>query len=267
MSLILDALNRAERERKKTQDIPDLQTVHEPLPVATTPSSGRNPILFALGLMVIGLMVTMIYLFARAPAAPSPVTAPFNGAVNNATRVSPEPSAAAPAAAGVVNSQRKLPVTEANPAPGARNVVADGSTESADLNALYASAHAEDKPLDPVDSLYVATPERENPAGVRRETVAALPPVAVRNYESLIDIPDIGDLPWGFRQEIPSINYIRHNFDGEGANSLVLNGKAYYAGNTLAPDLMLEEIYVDGAIFQFKQIKFKLRALNSWVNM
>lgn len=266
MSLILDALNRAERERKKTQDIPDLQTVHEPLPATAAPSSGRNTVFVILGVMVVGLLVVMVYLFARpsevAPPVMQSTAEPGAQPVNSPARVSPASTVnVAPAESG--SPHRKPSVTEraAAPAPGA-----DAASQP-DLDALYASARAEDKPKDPVTSLYAETPEIKSPAVTRNETVAALPPVAVRNYDSLINIPDIGDLPWGFRQEIPSINYIRHNFDVGGSSSVVINSKAHYAGSNLAPDLVLEEIYVDGAIFQFKQIKFKLRALNSWVNM
>lgn len=264
MSLILDALNRAERERKKTRDIPDLQTVHEPLPAAAVPSSGRNTVLVVLGVVVVVLLAAMVYMFARAPEVASPVvqSTAEPSKPNNPERVAPAPmgdSALVEHAA----SQRKLAATKARVAAPALG--ADAANQP-DLDALYASARAEEKPKDPVTSLY-AVPEIENPAIARSETVAALPPVAVRNYESLIDIPDIGDLPWGFRQEIPSINYIRHNFSEGGSSSVVINSKAHYAGSNLAPDLVLEEIYVDGAMFQFKQIKFKLRALNSWVNM
>ena len=252
MSLILDALNRAERERKKTQTIPDLQTVHEPAAPVVAGSRNKS---FVWLLVIIAVLALAIILYvvtsmsARAPqqaqdqpvlpaTALKPETEPVN-TVSSMIPIEPPPH------------QAEIPT----PAEAAETT--QTPTQSPDLDELYATARAAESE-DPVSDLYVE-PEREEESVAQRLTV--------RDYNSLIEVPDIGDLPWSFRNEIPSLNYVRHNFDEGSEISVVINGRAHRAGSTLAPELVLEEIYVDGVLFRFKQIRFKLRALNSWINM
>lgn len=262
MSLILDALNRAERERKKTQAIPDLQTMHEPVPpVATAP---RNKSFVWLLLAMVVLALAVILYAVTLPSAHLPQQA----------QEQPAPPVVAPAPEVVVPVNTVTPTEPIEPPQAKPEISAPANeparaAQSPDLDELYATARAEEAVTeDPVSDLYVAPPvEPELAEEVVSQSVAPRPTVAVRDYSSLIEIPDIGDLPWGFRQEIPSLNYVRHNFVKDGVVSVVINGRAHHAGSTLAPELELEEIYVDGVIFRFKQIRFKLRALNSWINM
>lgn len=276
MSLILDALNRAERERHKAP-VPDLQTRHEPAATLAAPS----PISYRLvpGLIVLGLVLALTAYLLVAPQPPE--SAAVGAPARELDPVDSSPAAPvqqspAPANASLVD---KEVLSSADADHGAAeiavasplNETADSSVPAeettTDLDALYASARALEKQSlapEPVESLY-------------REPVVAAPPPEVmtvpateleaRSYERLIDIPDIGDLPSGLRQQIPSINYVRHNFDPRGARSVVINGVAHREGASLEQDLMLEEIYSDGVICRFKQIRFKLRALNSWINM
>lgn len=301
MSLILDALNRAERERKKNQAIPDLQTVHEPALPPDEPIPGKSYARLLLAVVVSMLALAVIVYGLR--QTPSPLTqsapVPQLPAVPEATPQVPtkEVKKAAPLSAESSGARAlpvseplvNLPSSERNEAPevvpaiappssdgAATNTESNAPAQSMALDELYATARDEEARAQPsVSDLYVA-PEAEPQARRVRptpvveaaaESVVAPLAVAVRNYESLIEIPDIGDLPSGLRKEIPSLNYVRHNFDVDGVTSVVINGRAHNAGAALAPDLVLEEIYMDGVIFRFKQIQFKLRALNSWINM
>ncbi|MBE8718752.1 hypothetical protein C4F51_16370 [Cellvibrio sp. KB43] len=145
-----------------------------------------------------------------------------------------------------------------------------------ELAALYATADESESTAAPTEPQSLYEPEPEPlPVIAAQETSppasTSLPPAMpvqedIRNYDSLRNLPDIGDLPWSLRQEIPSINYARHNYEG-GQPSVLINGRAWQTGALIAPDLKLEEIYTDGVIMSFRQVRFKLRALNSWINM
>lgn len=294
MSLILDALKRAEHERKKSQPVPDLQTVHDPLPLSSPPpDSKKRPHLWLI-MAVLVLLGLGAYFLYQAQTQSEPVSREPSQRPPALTSGDVTPS---PEREGKPTADQRPPAHET---PGVTGQPAGNPQEAsapADLAALYASAREAEKPAqdDPVQQLYAPPPaaSEAEPASqpvpaapeVRAESTPAattpvaapiaeplpdpapLPDVTDKTYESLINIPDIGDLPWSFRKEIPTINYSSHNFAPGGAKSVVINGRPHQPGSALAPDLVLEEIYMDGAIFRYKQLRFKLRALNSWVNM
>ncbi len=295
MSLILEALNRAERERNKTSPIPDLHTVHEPVPVTKTAHGKNRGLIYAaffLGLLIFLSVAFYTVLRDRAPAANLDKTAVPSLAVESPALVSPSAPDAIAFDSPTTDSRASVPVVSesmhsasmpdktiapqlsAQTEQESAQRLSASSSSVADLAALYASAHDQEEADErAVDKLY-QTPAPAAPAMTKVTTSDAPVPVnlaEVRNYASLIDLPDIGDLPWNLRQQIPSINYVRHNFTGEavaaGRSSVVINSRAHYPGDAVATDVLLEEIIVDGIILRFKQTRFKLRALNSWINM
>ena len=152
------------------------------------------------------------------------------------------------------------------------------SVAAADVHSLYDDAPASKKAQNPGDSpvaeLY--KPVEESPT-TKSVALAAQPITAVdltakpeRDYASLTEVPDLSQLPWSLQQEIPSISYAQHNFvpaDENGVSSVVINGQPRRAHSAIAPQLTLEEIFVDGVVLRFRDHSFKLRALNNWVNM
>src|SRR5690606_9350770 len=119
------------------------------------------------------------------------------------------------------------------------------------------SVPIESQPITPVSLLETAEPDVETPTVQSNSS-------STTTYDSLANIPDLRELSWGLQQEIPSIMYSKHNFS---QGNVVINGKPRRAGTDIAPQLRLEEIYIDGVKMRFRQQTFKLRALNNWVNM
>lgn len=267
MSLILDALKRAERDRKNSHTLPDLHTLHEPA-VSARPHTHRSWLLLLTIATVCVIIVGVILWYLLTPTfiqvqTQAHVVKPLVATATEATDISSANLSDAQASTTTV-SQPTVPVVAVT-----ENVksIADVSTQanatSPELLALYKSANAEeDEPekLDLVEQLYAD----ESPS-IQRD--ASSPVVSIRNYESLVEVSDIGSLPWGLRKEIPSINYSGHNFLASGASSVVINGVARRATDSLAQGLVLEEIYIDGVIVRYQQTPFKLRALSSWINM
>lgn len=66
---------------------------------------------------------------------------------------------------------------------------------------------------------------------------------------------------------LPSILYTVHHYEANPANRLVeINSTTFRTGGTVAEGLILEEILNDGIILRYRSQRFKLPALNSWVN-
>lgn len=278
MSLILDALNRAERERQKQHPVPDLNTRHQPPPAdVAEPRPARSGIRYFL-LLVILLALAALgigYFGERTGDASTGTASPPPAAVREAVPDVAESTATRPHRDDAAQAHQVSPVHDAivpAPEPQSTHTPDTARQESItqdtpavaneDLARLYAEAR--DVPDEQISPLYQTPTATVPPSPPPVATSEA--PVA-RTYDNLIELPDIGDLPWGLRQEIPSINYSRHHYLANGQSSVVVNGQSFRSGQSLAPDLVLEDIYDDGVIFRFRQIRFKLRALNSWINM
>lgn len=276
MSLILDALNRADRERKNSQPTPDINTVHE---VSYHPGrSGRGAKLWILaGVIILVLAGLLIYLLlqtqTRQQAAPIPVSTP---APVPAVREATTPPALSPT--DIAQSRAAAVESTAVKTPTETPV-----EKSAEVHSLYAQEEA--PPVDDkVNDLYKPVEEppvvKSVPVQVPAVTSVSLlddspepvqtapaPAEKGKRYDDVHHVPDLRQLPWGVQQQIPSIIYSQHNFTGDGASNVVLNGQARRPGNQVGGELNLEEIYVDGILLRFREHRFKLRAMNNWVNM
>jgi hypothetical protein len=80
--------------------------------------------------------------------------------------------------------------------------------------------------------------------------------------------PFIADLSQQTKDGIPTIFYRRHSYSGNSANSqVVLNGKELRVGGRPAAGVKVDEILPDSVVLSFQGTQFRLRALNSWVNL
>ena len=270
MSLILDALNRAESERKNQNAVPDLNTFHHPQELGA--EAERRPLLWwAIGgaLVLIALVVALVILLRREP--PTPVSLPAS---------TPSPRVVVEQPAVVPTVSAPIPAIEQTAAPAMEKAPPVAAT-TADVDKLYAAEDAE--PVAVVDrgvnELYAA----EAAIGAASETIvdpfnsagnnaavsiSGQEPAPPRTFDSIKNIPDFNDLPWNMRQQIPTISYARHNYLAGGVSSVVINNQTSGAGNIIGTgQFIVQEIYVDGVILKHGNAVFKLRALNGWINM
>ena len=70
------------------------------------------------------------------------------------------------------------------------------------------------------------------------------------------------------KDAIPSILYRHHDYSSDASqSSVVLNGKTVKVGQTVTGGIRLDEILPDSIVLSHKGEQFRLRALNSWVNL
>ena len=80
--------------------------------------------------------------------------------------------------------------------------------------------------------------------------------------------PFVIDLSQQKKDAVPTIFYQRHDYAGDSASSsVVLNGKTLRVGGLAAPGVKVEEILPDSVVLSHDGNQFRLRALNSWVNL
>lgn len=281
MSLILDALNRADNERKNQDAVPGLNTVHPaPVMVLEDKPETKHRLYFAILISIIALVACVYWVIARPTVTPPvvnqvvPATAPIS------KETTPPVSTPVQVTTGVAATDNKVVAAEPKAsviAPKATAVVEQlysapdskpGSTDP-QVNQLYAAE-------EPVASESIEDPFAAQPAvaaqpthitdttGGRLATEAVVP----RTFASITNIQDFNELPWNTKQQIPTISYQRHNYLAGGISSVVINGQTLGEGNIAnSSQLIVQEIFQDGVVLKRGDVIFKLRALNGWINM
>lgn len=281
MSLILDALNRAEHERKTQNAVPDINTLHRPLAV-NAESGARRKLWWVIGVvLVLAAVITALLVILRREAepplvpAPQPVSEAQGPTAQQTAGAQPSVAVVAPATTArtpsTTTTDIAAPVVAAKPSPRK-------SVTNADVDKLYAAEDATvAAPVDSgVNELYAAeaatTAASEtivdpfNSAGSATATPQEQAPP--RTFDSIKNIPDFNSLPWNMRQKIPTISYARHNYLAGGVSSVVINNQTTGVGNIIGTgQFIVQEIFVDGVVLKHGNAVFKLRALTGWINM
>lgn len=249
MSLILDALHKADRERSAEEQAPNLQAIRgSPMPDSRATGRWRVLALLLAALLVgIGLFTLM--------------RVPENDTASTRTEpASTEALAPLPA---------PQPAVEAAP-PAAIDAAVPDAVALAEPQSSDAAATTE------VESLYRASREAapadaSSDGGQDEVLVEQVPVDEVRGgsergeYASL---PSILDLRERIRDEIPSIRYTEHRYSGDAsADEVVLNGASLKKGDRVTADLYLVEILDDAIVLEFRGQRFRLAKFNNWINM
>lgn len=290
MSLILDALNKADREREYRDAIPDLKTVHG----APRPTRDYRQFWLVGGLVAALLMVVtlLVIVWLRIPGrVPAPVERdPEATAAPEQIAAAPTPAAPAP----------NLPELK-EPAQNAATFVTPVDQE---VQALYQTQQdtkvmevIEPKVHTMSEAPVVITPENPRRSTVdeelartlweesRREAqqpvpTSALPttPAATAKAEPKplsadvpieetlaghASIPFLHELPVSVQDTIPTLMYAKHEYD---KGFVVINKEELNMGSAARGGVLVERILADGVLLSLNGTEFKLSSLSSWVN-
>lgn len=179
--------------------------------------------------------------------------------------------AAATPAAGVPAAPRQAPVD----ARGTSTRAAEASPVDPAVAAIYqaqAASIAEPAPVsaqpggggavEPSANAQI----REDPVDIERMLMRAREEL---KEARLVDhpAPFLSTLSQQTKDDIPTILYQRHDYSvQEGQSSVVLNGASLKVGGQTR-GVEVQEILPESVILNFGGVVFRLRALNSWVNL
>ncbi len=242
MSLLLDALNKADQERKRNEATPGINSNHESL---NEEGSRKSILLIAVIVAALAILLAIIFWLGQRSATPAIATS----------------TTSTTAKSSVAAQQQKLPpATPVAPAitPEATPAAEDIDTSEENVASLYQqNAVAQASNQIPVQT----PPATDNSANANSEPLSA--PKSITQFANL---PDLHDLPSQVLEKIPSLNYSEHNYNNNGG-SVKINGTIHHANDQLANGLVIDKILEDGMILHMDNYSFKMRALNSWVNM
>jgi general secretion pathway protein B len=107
----------------------------------------------------------------------------------------------------------------------------------------------------------------EEPIDIEKMILKAREDLENANLEEH-SVPLLSSLSQQVKDSIPTIFYERHDYsDNPAQSSVVLNGKSVKAGGSPSAGLKVEEILPDSTVLNYRGTAFRLRALNSWVNL
>lgn len=271
MSFILDALDRSRREHDAQAEEPSLS----PATDTTGADTAVIPWVPVLSLVLVIALAVITWLWlARAPA-----TQP----------------AAQPAVADVPTAQASTPVPPRATAASPRAPVADTarSAPTADVSRLYGEAHASQRSAStqsgPGDTEQGAAEPDGSRAGSGEHAVADMPPASessegvgempveamVARAEAAMDniglsahpAPMLEELSQAVRDDIPTLIYSQHDYRASGGESSVLINREHRRAGDSTAGVRVREILPDSVVLSYRDTVFRLRALNSWVNL
>jgi hypothetical protein len=80
--------------------------------------------------------------------------------------------------------------------------------------------------------------------------------------------PFLADLSQQKKNQIPTLMYSRHDYASDAkASAVTINGKSLRAGGTAGGGVRVVEVLPDSVVLSHQGTEFRLRALNSWVNL
>jgi general secretion pathway protein B len=107
----------------------------------------------------------------------------------------------------------------------------------------------------------------EEPIDIEKVILKAREDLENANLEEH-SVPLLSSLSQHTKDSIPTIFYERHDYsDNPAQSSVVLNGKSVKAGGSPSAGLKVEEILPDSTVLNYRGTPFRLRALNSWINL
>ena len=245
MSLILDALRRADSQREREGGaVPGLHA--QQVAVAPLPrQAGVPPWLWVVAVAVAGLLVGLgVWLVARggpaqriaAPAVAQPAAVAPAGAAVNSAAVAPSPDVAA-ATPPVTAAAAAAPPRAA--AAGAQPVAEPAPWPAPDGSRRMPSSDAPPPP---------AAPAPEARAAPGRAAAPAEAPVTPREQ-----------LPENIRSQLPALAVGGSIYSSNPPDrSVIIDGRILRENDRLAADLVLEQIRPKSAVLRFRGYRFEI---------
>jgi general secretion pathway protein B len=248
MSLLLDALNKADQERKRSDGPPSIDSRHDAYKAHDGSKTPTLIIVLSIGAVLIVLLAAVYWLgmHRQQPMPPTPIAAP------------PQPAPLVPETQpGTANNNSQIIDTKKN--SDSKNINNNESPSGeGDVANLYQQQTANN---NAATNLHVAPSVTTNAPDSQKSLSTS--PTSINQFANL---PELNDLPTDVLEKIPTLKYTEHNYNPNGG-SVVINGTVKHVNDQLVNGVVIDKILIDGMILHTESYSFKMRALNTWFNM
>lgn len=240
MSLILDALKRAQENRQPNDQVSGSTPIL--LPAAANTRQPSHKLLWLIILLLVAILILLWFLLKK-------TSDPVSVSVPVPTQQAVEPQTVEQPVVQVEETQHSVASSSSVQPAVASSLISD----------LYQQAIAEQKV-----SVSVTDPFPDPNSRLPKTLQVS---ADIRRLEDVREAIRFEDLSLTQRQQFPSINYSQHNYLGNSASSVVINGQLMRAGSNIGEDVKIMEIVEDGIVLDFNGRRVSFRALSSWINM
>jgi general secretion pathway protein B len=289
VSLILDALNRSRQDK---DSVPNLATHHTFDKMASGKRQYLPWVALSVAVVIIGWLV-IGRLFAT-PVSAIEVGAPTEQVSKNITTAGESNSTEVKEDAAV-EEQLVQPVVDSQALEALEPVVVALAVNSPEPDTASVAIETT-TPIAPsvaensaVAQLYQNRNMMDDAPAQQRTSSAALDLYADSGNEEPIDIarvlqsareemkdatldehpaPLLSALSQQVKDDIPTLYYQRHDYSNNTSiSTVVMNSKTLKVGGNPVNGVKIEEILPDSVVLSYQGTQFRLRALNSWVNL
>ncbi|VAW55619.1 hypothetical protein MNBD_GAMMA05-2184 [hydrothermal vent metagenome] len=226
MSYILDALKKSEQQRGNGK-IPDVQTVHSSSLNYHSEKKTYWPY-FLIAAILLNLIAIVYFILNKEPKSD------IN--VENAVKIAEEK-----------NTQDNISTFKVVP-NSETNIPERTSKKSSTNNIQLTSAPVQEKPVS---------------TKIKEQEIS--PPIKAAENDSSENILEYYDLSKSQRLQIPTITVSAHIYSSNPLQrSIVINNNFLEEGDYVLDDLILQEITMDGAIFEFNGTRFHYGVVSGW---
>ena len=299
MSMILDAIKRSKESETITDGVPSVDTEHY------MPSESNSRLPWIVAAVSVGLLLAVLLWQAFVPdetekaaisgdqqSAPDEVrneTSTAPSSTPEAAEPASEPGGTAPSITSAVSTAAPTVAAVTAGGPPSVNVrTPDTRVESvvAELPTRTVTTSGDDERLS---ALYAAMNQEESPTQTEPELADSEVVVGdvTESEEPRIDfveileraqremgstplvessVPMLDSLSQQTKDQIPSLIYNDHDYQELGESSVLMNGQTVRENQRVGP-FVLVEILPDSAILRWRDVEFRLRARNSWINL
>ena len=245
MSYILDALRRADAERERGE-VPSLHTQqYGALPGDDEAPRPPRLLLTVIVVLVVALGSALAWNFwgggdaARHAASQGNVSTIPASVPSPASRVAPVPM---PAPEPTIATPPVSPLSPLSTVPAAR------PSAAASLPPVATSPAADSRHRPDAAAAQVTSADRRRAA--RAEAAAASAAGATDAQ---------GRLPDAMRRELPTLAFGGASYSTDAASRMVIfNGRVFHEGDTIAPQLVLQQIKLKTAVLAYKGFRYEI---------
>lgn len=252
MSLILDALRKADSERERGS-VPGLHA--HPLPaLAAEPAQASRKRAWQWALAGLAVAGALAWYVAARDAGWAPAESPPPKAVPGSARASAPTTTAATRAAAAGARGELPPAAEPAPWPARESRgAARSAAEPATAEPATAPANAEPGRTAPTAGAPRPGAQASVAPAVASPSAAARPPAEAGVYA-------VEQLPQHIRSQLPALSVTGAIYSPNAADrTLIVNGRLVREKQSLSADLSLEQIGQKSAVLSFRGYRFELR--------
>ena len=249
MSFILDALKKLEQQKKQQESIPDITTIHQvPEKIQKKKPLWPYILIGALVLNVLIFILNMPWLYK----ADTHQTSPYK----EETKTKPQINNT-----GDLKTKKKDVQIKSQSSDSTKASILPSSEED-----QLSKDQIDIKP--PMNSSYEFLPSGEELAKLKKEirqerlNIIRMPvedkeTKDFEHFETTVDVIDFERLPLEIKAQLPVLKITGHIFSDNPDNRIInINGSIFKEGDRVSDGLILKEITLNGAVFDYKGTLF-----------